>query len=273
MRELLERIPNPQQYYRLTGSSFRALCPERSGHMNMGLWPAPSLRVAQEQLIFVALGAARDLFHRWELAPRGVMDLGSGWGGTAPLWSAAFPGIPYVGINASAEQVKVARAAAASRSGQAGPEHVRYISARAEDGDLPWQTVDLVLSIEAMFHFVDKSRIIQAMTRSVRGAVLLEICVEDPRVLDDPLLLPSLHAAWSTARYERAFADHRWSRVHFEDVGARVFEGFSACLRTIDESSFEGRRAILRQLIRATEALARAHERGGLRYVLVVADR
>src|SRR6478609_2235782 len=147
VRALLERIPTPQQYYRLTGASFRALCPEKSGHMNMGLWPASTLRGAQEDLIGVAFRAGCEILDRHGVArPRGVLDLGCGWGGTGKLWAETFPLVPYFGINASGEQVIAARDLA--RQG-ARAEQVRYLLAHAEDGDLPWAKVDLAISIEA----------------------------------------------------------------------------------------------------------------------------
>jgi hypothetical protein len=268
VRALLERIPTAQQYYRLTGSSFRALCPEKSGHMNMGLWPAPTLRAAQEDLIALAFGAAAKLYDRQAIAcPRGVIDLGCGWGGTGRLWAEAFPFVPYLGVNASSEQVATARSCARPT------DQVRYLVARAEEDRVPWKSADLAISIEAMFHFVDKARIIEAMTPHVKGAVLLEICVENRQVIDNPLLTPSLHSAWTTTRYEQAFAQNGWSAVRFEDIGSRVFDGFLDYARSIDEAFYDGRRAILRQLIEASQALAEAHARGDLRYVTIVADR
>jgi len=271
VRALLERIPTPQQYYRLTGASFRALCPEKSGHMNMGLWPAATLRAGQEGLIGLAFRSACELLDRQGIArPRGVLDLGCGWGGTGRLWSEAFPLVPYFGVNASAEQVAAARAHTRQ---SARSEQIRYLLARAEDDDLPWAEVDLAISIEAMFHFADKARIIQAMTPHVKGAVLLEICVENRRVIDNPLLTPSLHSAWTTAQYAQAFAGNGWSRVRIDDIGTNVFDGFLEYVRAIDEAAYDGRRAILRQLVEASQALAEAHARGDLRYVSVVADK
>jgi hypothetical protein len=86
-------------------------------------------------------------------------------------------------------------------------------------------------------------------------------------------LTPSLHAAWTTKEYAQAFALNGWSRVRIEDIGTRVFAGFLEYVRAIDEASFDGRRAILRQLVEASEALAEAHARGDLRYVSIVADK
>jgi hypothetical protein len=175
--------------------------------------------------------------------------------------------VPYVGVNASVEQVAAARASA-----HVGSEQVRYLLGRAEDETLPWASVDLAMSIEAMFHFADKSRILRAMTPHVKGAVFLDICVENPRVIDDPLLTPSLHSAWTTRQYATAFAENGWSSVRFEDVGSQVFNGFFDRVQSIDEASYDGRRTILRQLVGAAASLVRAYARGDLRYVVVVAN-
>ena len=259
-----ERLATAERYYRVTADSFRALCPEASGHMNMGLWPARSLREAQEALIRLALDRAKAVIPR----PRCVLDLGSGWGGARALFHAAFPGSRYVGVNVSEAQVAVARAA------NAAIPRTTYVVGRVEDpGTIPWAEVDAVLSIEAAFHFEDKGAIARAAgAHGVRAVTLLEITIEEAEVARDPLLAPSLGKAWSVAQWRSALAGAGLD-VRVQDVGERVFPGFLAYLDAIDDATYRGRRAVLDQLRRATRAIASAAARGAIRYVVIEAAK
>jgi hypothetical protein len=267
MPTLHERIPDAARYYRVTEDSFRALCPDASGHMNMGLWPARGLCDAQQALVRLALEEAAARCRETAITPRGVLDLGSGWGASRALFDEVFPRTPYVGVNLSREQVAAARRATAHV-----PE-TEYVVGRVEDRDaIPWYRVDLLFSIEAAFHFADKASLLAgAAARGIRLVTLLEICVEEPAVAQDPLLAPSLKNAWSLDRYERAFDVAGFGRVSAKDLGPRVFPGFLGYLDALDERTYRGRRAVLDQLRRATRRIATAAARGEIRYLLLQA--
>jgi hypothetical protein len=144
--------------------------------------------------------------------------------------------------------------------------------ARCFRSALPWDRIDLVFSIEAAFHFEDKAAILEeAGRRRVRLVTMLEICVEDSAVVDDPLLTPSLHNAWSSRQYENALATAGFGRVEIEDIGDRVFAGFLDYLESLDAGAYGGRRAILEQLRRATRSLVLAAAGERVRYVLLTA--
>lgn len=262
-----ERVPDAARYYRVTEDSFRALCPEASGHMNMGLWPARGLCDAQVALVRLALREAAARCGETAITPRGVLDLGSGWGASRAVFDEVFPRTPYVGVNLSREQVAAARLATAH------VPQTEYVVGRVEDaGTLPWDRVDLLFSIEAAFHFEGKASLLfEAAARGIRLVTLLEICVEDPAVALDPLLAPSLRNAWSLDRYERAFAGAGFAKVSAVDIGDRVFPGFLAYLEALDERAYRGRRAVLDQLRRATRRIATAAARGEIRYLLLQA--
>jgi hypothetical protein len=267
MHTLHERVPDAARYYRVTEGSFRALCPEASGHMNMGFWPAPGIREAQRALLRFALDRAAGWCSASSLTPRGILDLGSGWGGSRAVFDEVFPNTPYVGVNVSAEQV------AAARRATAHVPRTEYIVGRVEDREaLPWGRVDLLFSIEAAFHFADKASLLRdAAARGIKLATLFEICVEEPSVAADPLLAPSLQNAWSLRRYEQAFAEAGFGSVSTVDVSAEVFPGFLEYLETLDERSYRGRRAVLDQLRRATRLIVSAAARREIRYLLLQA--
>ena len=269
MRTRRERVPTAAQYYRVTGDSFRALCPAASGHMNMGVWPAPSLLAAQESLVRLALDRAQARLRTPgdPEPPRGILDLGSGWGASRPLFDEAFPRTPYFGVNISREQIDVARVATAH------VPRTTYVVGRVEDREaLPWSEIDLLFSIEAAFHFEDKRALLrEAAARGIRLLNWMEICVEDRRLAKDPLLAPALRNAWSVKEYQQALGAARLERITVEDVGDRVFPGFLAYLDALDDRAYRGRRAVLDQLRRATRAIAAAALRGDIRYVLLQA--
>jgi len=263
-----EHLATSEQYYRVTGASFRALCPESSGHMNMGLWPAPTLRAAQEGLVALALAHATSIFGERHDTPRAILDLGCGWGAARAVFQSSFPGVPYTGVSSAEEQIDAAREL------NALIPRTEYVCARVEEvGRLPWAQADLVTSIEAAFHFANKRELLGAAARhGARALVLAELCVEDPSVARDPLLVPSLRHAWSCAEYDRACVDAGFGRPRVDDIAPQVLPGFLAHLASIDEATYLGRRAILKQLRRATAALVEAAERGAVRYVVIRAE-
>jgi hypothetical protein len=240
--------------------------------MNMGLWPAETIRKAQESLIGVALARASASWARVAggAAPKGIVDLGSGWGGSRSLFHTAFPQTPYFGVNVSTEQVRAARQATAHI-----PE-THYIETSVENvSALPFDRADLLFSIEAAFHFENKAAILrEAASRGVGVVTWLEICVENARLLDSPLIAPSLRHAWSTQQYQQAFEEAGFGKLAVEDLTARVLPGFFMFLdqffRCPDESApYGGRRAVFDQVLRATEVLVAAAERGEVRYLLL----
>ena len=250
------------QYYQGTGRSYLALCPEQTGHMNMGLWPAESLCAAQEALVTHAiehcLARLPGLVH--------VVDAGSGWGGSARVFARRVPDARYTGVNLSTEQLERAR------SQNAHLPLVRYHEGAIEDFVTTMEPVDCLISLEAAFHFEHKIELIRRLRGKVRLVTLLDICAEERSgVLEHPLLLPALREAFSLAQYTQAFAQAGFREQVVEDLSSRTFAGFSAHLSSLDTRSYGGNAAVLRQFRMAFKTMAKLHEQGALRYVLISA--
>ena len=96
----------PAKYYEIMEQPFRALDPDRTGFMNFGLWPADTLKEAQENLVRATL----DALALQPGDPKRVLEAGSGWGASRRLVGAKFPGLAYVGVNFSRNQVEHSRA-------------------------------------------------------------------------------------------------------------------------------------------------------------------
>lgn len=251
-------------YYRQTGASYRALCPGRSGHMNMGYWPAESLKHAQAALVQDAVDAVR------ERVPdcRQLVDGGSGWGASARAFIGDNPSLCYVGVNVCADQV-----AAASALNRDLGDAVSYVEDDIVNHVSGMAAADAFVAIEAAHHFVDKAKLFTALRGRVRALVLLEICVEDDTfVQNDPLFRAGLGEAYSTEQYASLLSRLHFSRVTFDDVSARVFGGFANYLATWDRSGFDASPAVLRQFRHAFAKLARAAESGRVRYMRICAE-
>ena len=151
---------------------------------------ASAHRSARGKKALVRFALGRAAARTRDRDPRGILDLGSGWGASRALFHEVFPRTPYFGINLSPRPgPHVARQATANLP------RTEYVVARVEDRNaLPWDRVDLLFSIEAAFHFEDNvgALLAEAAARGVKLVTLFEICVEDPSVtLEDPLLAPS----------------------------------------------------------------------------------
>ena len=245
-------------YYAGTERAYLALCPQRSGHMNMGYWPASSLQEAQERLITDALAHCR------QRTPglRSVIDAGSGWGGTARLLRSQLPDVRYTGVNVSAAQVQAATARHAASA------QVAYVCSDIRAHVAQMAPADALLSVEAAFHFEDKAAWIHALRGKVRSVTLLEICIEQPRLIERaPLLRSSLGAGWSLQRYLETFRDAGFRAPEVEDVSAKTFGGFAEYLRGWDCAGYDASRAVLRQFRRAFQQVAELARGGALRYM------
>lgn len=245
------------RYYALTGRSYRALCPERSGHMNMGYWPAPSLRAAQESLVRAT--AAHCLQRMPTL--RSVLDAGSGWGGSARLFCEMISGVRYLGVNVTAEQVEYAREANADLA------DVRYAHGAIEEFARDMEPVDCCVSIEAAFHFEAKELLLARLRDKVKLLTFMDICVEDPAPIRDNPLLSALCNAWSSARYREALGDAGYRALEMEDVSDRTFASFSSHLSAQRPAGYDESAAILRQFRAAFRELSVLQRGRALRYV------
>lgn len=253
-------------YYAMMAKSFRALCPDDSCHMNVGLWPASSLRCAQESMIERTLSLGAELVG----GPiRSVADAGGGWGGTRAIVERLFPGAAYRGVNLASEQVDHA-----ARINESLP-NTRFVVGRVEDPEIAaqWLFGDLLVSVEAAFHFEDKAALLgRARERGVRAVSFAEILVEDlAPIVSHRLLASSLRHAWSRAQYQKTLAALD-ADVSIVRAPGRPLADFAAHVTALDADAFVqrgGRRGLLEQLRRAFSELARLEWAGLVEYAFV----
>lgn len=253
------------KYYEIMERPFQALCPERSGYMNIGLWPAPTVAAAQGALVDAVLATLAT----HAPAPRGLVEGGSGWGASRKHVGVRFPEASYVGINLSAEQVAAARAA------NARWPRTTYLHAPIEALDsLDLHDADAFFAVEAAIHFKGKDRLLKVLAeRGVKAVALGEIVVRDmPAVLANPYLAPALHQCWSLEAYQAALTDAGFTRQTCDDVTAAVFRGMVGYAAAIDVETYPENPEILRQLQCAFGELAALAERGALAYVVIGAS-
>jgi hypothetical protein len=250
------------RYYVATEQPFRALCPERSGHMNMGYWPASSLKDAQRALVADAVMTCR----KHTSGAFQVVDAGSGWGGSARVFKELIPGVRYTGVNSSLAQVQAARSASEDLV------DVHYVHADICSYVHEMPAADCLVSIEAAFHFEDKAQLLESLRHKVEQINMLEICVEDPpAVRSRRLLKAALGDAWSVNQYVAHLHEAGFSGVEVHDVSGCTFEGFASYLAGLEPEHYLERAAMLRQFQAAFETLAHLAGSGAVRYVRLAA--
>lgn len=227
-------------YYQLTEESYFALCPELSGHMNMGLWPSQTLRQAQEKLVREVLSFHRS--HSVDFISKGIVDAGCGWGGSRALFYELLPDVPYFGFNTSERQLSHSR-----ERNKRIPNTNYYLKDIHEiDSFCP---ADSLISIEAAFHFQRKRDLIGKLKRlAIQHVTLADIVVDKFEAIEKlDLLQPALSFAWSSEQYRKAFEQNGFRAAEIQDVSSRVFEGWSKYLHSIDSQTYRGRKRLLQQ--------------------------
>lgn len=251
---------NAAKYYELTEDSYLFLCPQKSGHMNMGFWPATSLRDAQEQLVSRVLD-----FHtkNMDQMPKAIVDAGSGWGGSRKIFDSKFTGTPYIGVNSSPKQLSHAIAL------NKGISNTLYRFANIHDvASIDICNADTLISIEAAFHFPKKEELFPKIAAAgIRHLTIADICVEDKEVVTKfPLLAPALENAWSSHEYEKAFVSAGFAKPIEFDASRFIFEGWAKFLEGIDVNAFQGRRRLLRQFQEGFFQMYELSQKGLLTY-------
>lgn len=273
-----DHTPGSAAYYALTERSYRAFCDDDGGHMNVGLWPSPTLRVAQERLVGWVLERARRRWHEShpDRVPSAILDLGSGWGGSRPLFRDAFADSRYVGINLSSAQVESAR-----QRNREVPHTDYVVGAVEEEATLDAaQPFELVVSIEAAFHFTDKELLLQRLAR--RRVVLLfaDILIESTNDgADTPLLRWAMGHSWSRARYEVALERAGFTRLSFERLPGRPLHDAARYLDRLDNPGDRsawvgrgGRRALFHPMAAGFRHLGALEDAGLAEYRIIAAD-
>jgi MPBQ/MSBQ methyltransferase len=127
---------------------------EDSGYSNFGYWHAGtrSGREAADNLV-------DRLVDRVAPAPAAVLDVACGQGGTTARLCARFPAAQVTAINASARQLDAARAAAPG---------ARFACMDAAHLKLAGRSFDLVVCVEAAFHFDTREAFLREALRVLR---------------------------------------------------------------------------------------------------------
>lgn len=230
-----------EKYYRLTEDDYLALCPDKSSHMNMGLWPASSLKDAQQGLVFSFIKFIKE---NSKLDFENIIDAGSGWGGTRKYYAEFFPEVGYLGINTSQRQIIHSRKINKSFS---NTDYIKSDIERVEELNLPSKSI--FISLEAAFHFGEKAHIIDSLNRyhDIDEIFIGDLLVEDEVVKNDSYLRSALHNAFSFDQYEKAFKEAGFTISRRKNIGEHVFKGWSEYLNSVDVGSFKGQKKILKQ--------------------------
>jgi SAM-dependent methyltransferase len=160
-----------------------------SRHMHLGYWDpavAPDLSAAGHQRAMDDL--TRTHFDHAGIAPgQTVVDVGCGLGGTIAILNDSFDGLRLAGVNVDPRQLAHARARVLPRprSGNA----IDFIEADACALPFADGSVDVVLSVECIFHFSSKRRYFREVRRVLKDGGRLVFSDLVARPATAPLLL------------------------------------------------------------------------------------
>jgi hypothetical protein len=253
-------------YYRLTEEAYLALCPELGGHMNMGLWPAQNLYTAQSSLV---QKFCEFLLRARMGMPTHIVDAGSGWGASRPIFELNFPKVPYIGINSSAKQVTHARLRAHNTPG------TEYVLDRVEN--ITKAKVEMngtLVSVEAAFHFEDKGKLLLDLVNlGFEDFAIADICVRGQEIVKSNKLLAALWSAWTEDQYRSEALNAGFHNLKTENVSGEVFEGMAAYVESLNVNEFIGPGRLLRQFKTSFRIMADLFLKGNLSYVFIYGSR
>ena len=93
-----------------------------------------------------------------------LLDVGCGMGGTLALLNEEFEGLDLVGVNIDDRQLALARSSVHAREGNS----IDFVQADACSLPFPDHSVDVVLSIECIFHFSSRERYLAEVKRVLK---------------------------------------------------------------------------------------------------------
>ncbi len=209
---------------------------EDSGYSNFGYW-RPDTRSGRQ----AADNLVDALIDRVTPAPAAILDVACGQGGTTRRLCERFPTAAVTAINASARQLDAARATAP------GARFALMDAARLE---LPDRAFDLVVCVEAAFHFDTRAAFLREARRVLRPGgwlVMTDALSRLPRfdALLRRLRLPVLVPAGNHQRlddYGARIAGLGYDDVVVEDARAATFAPYAraflrSCARNLADRS------------------------------------
>lgn len=151
-------------------------------------------------------------------APKKILDVGCGIGGSSRILAKRFPDAEVLGITLSPEQVE----RATSLAKDAGLTNVKFQVANALDMPFEDNTYDLVWGCESGEHMPDKQKYVQEMVRVLApkgNLVVATWCERDPTppfTNEERNTLDFLYAEWS----HPFFISLNAYKKHLQDTGA-----------------------------------------------------
>ena len=195
---------------------------DQSGFYNVGAWTEETRRmsVACQQMVDLHIATIPK-----DLKPLNILDVGCGLGGVTQLLAEAFPEAKVGGVNISARQIEEAQRRFSGIDFQV-----------ADATDLPFAnaTFDLIISVEAAFHFDSRIDFLEEAFRILRPGghlIYTDLMVNDARWIG-PWSVPEANQLNSIFEYENMLQGTDFDLGFCEDITAKTWRGFSHFLRT-----------------------------------------
>jgi len=194
---------------------------DQSGFYNVGAWTEDTQRmsVACRQMVDLHLKAIPK-----DLRPLSILDVGCGLGGVTHVLAEAFPQARVGGVNISTRQIEEAQ--------RRFPEIDFQV---ADATALPFSdaTFDLIISVEAAFHFDRRVDFLAEAFRVLRpggSLIFTDLMVNDTRWIG-PWSVPEANQLNSITEYKDMLQTTDFELSLCEDITAKTWRGFCHFLR------------------------------------------
>jgi SAM-dependent methyltransferase len=191
-------------------------------NMHLGYWAAPE---SPDRSLAGYEQALDDLtrrhFRHAEIAGgQRIADVGCGLGGTVSLLNETFAGLSLVGVNIDPRQLHHARANVTARAGSSN--QVEFVLADACELPFDDSSIDVVFSVECIFHFSSKERYFREVRRVLKpgGRFVFSDLVARPFGL--PLLVALYVPFHSAVRATYGECAPPVSRGYYRKLAAKV---------------------------------------------------
>lgn len=257
------------QYYRLTEQTYKLLDRDGTDFMNLGLWPAESIREAQGKIYSKIFSLIASQMQSSNPFPYHFVELGCGFGGGVEIFKNFFPQSSYEGINSSANQI------AFCQTKYAGQQQIQFMNGFYESYiHSNSQKPTCVFGVESLLHCENRELVFEMIQKSgFKYIALADILLKDQESKACPLFHPALSFAADFNEYQNLFEKFGYELLIDLDATEDVFPPWAHALTHLTPPLSGVHKRVKQQFIDSYTTLANLGRNGKAKYVFLIAKR